>query len=185
LFSQMIPGWLYPDTDFITSFAPFNNLPTQYPITIEGEQKWFAQWAFESLAVCWLFPGKTIRVDSTCLDCGLPMRVDIQDGILRHVEPESIVGYVAVPFWRWYENIGHAWSTMNFFRSEEHVRNWVHFNPATENGIISVADLHRLFSCEHLRRRLDPDFISKRPILRQELLDTLKNMNLGPFWEIP
>ena len=43
LFSEMIPGWLYPDTDFITSFAPFNNLPTQYPITIEGEQKWFAQ----------------------------------------------------------------------------------------------------------------------------------------------
>ena len=43
LFSEMIPGWLCPDTDFITSFAPFNNLPTQYPITIEGEQKWFAQ----------------------------------------------------------------------------------------------------------------------------------------------
>jgi len=43
LFSEVIPGWLYPDTDFITSFAPFNNLPTQYPITIEGEQKWFAQ----------------------------------------------------------------------------------------------------------------------------------------------
>jgi hypothetical protein len=43
LFSEMIPGWLYPDTDFITSFAPFNNLPTQYPITIEGEQKWFGQ----------------------------------------------------------------------------------------------------------------------------------------------
>ena len=37
------PGWLYPNTDFITSFAPFNNLPTQYRITIEGQQKWFAQ----------------------------------------------------------------------------------------------------------------------------------------------
>lgn len=43
LFSEFIPGWLYPDTDFITSFAPFNNLPTQYRITIEGEQKWFGQ----------------------------------------------------------------------------------------------------------------------------------------------
>ena len=36
-------GWLFPNTDFITSFAPFNNLPTQYRITIEGQQKWFAQ----------------------------------------------------------------------------------------------------------------------------------------------
>ncbi len=38
-----IPGWLYPHTDYIASFAPFNNLPTQYRITIEGKQKWFGQ----------------------------------------------------------------------------------------------------------------------------------------------
>ena len=39
----MFPGWLYPNTDYITSFPPFNNLPTQYRITIDGQQKWFAQ----------------------------------------------------------------------------------------------------------------------------------------------
>ena len=39
-----IPGiWLFPDTDYIGSFAPFSNLPTQYRITIDGEQKWFGQ----------------------------------------------------------------------------------------------------------------------------------------------
>ena len=43
LFSPIFPGWLYPNTDYIVSFAPFNNLPTQYRITIEGRQKWFAQ----------------------------------------------------------------------------------------------------------------------------------------------
>ncbi len=43
LFSAGIPGWLFPNTDFITSFAPFNNLPTQFRITIEGQQKWFGQ----------------------------------------------------------------------------------------------------------------------------------------------
>ena len=36
-------AWLYPNTDYIVSFAPFNNLPTQYRITIEGQQKWFGQ----------------------------------------------------------------------------------------------------------------------------------------------
>jgi hypothetical protein len=39
----MFPGWLYPNTDYIASFPPFNNLPTQYRITIDGRQKWFAQ----------------------------------------------------------------------------------------------------------------------------------------------
>ena len=43
LFKAGVPGWLYPKTDLIASFAPFNNLPTQYRITIDGEQKWFAQ----------------------------------------------------------------------------------------------------------------------------------------------
>jgi hypothetical protein len=38
-----IPAWVHPDTDYIVSFAPFHNLPTQYRISIGGEQKWFAQ----------------------------------------------------------------------------------------------------------------------------------------------
>lgn len=44
LFSTLgFPGWLYPKTDTIVSFAPFNNLPTHYRLTIEDEQKWFGQ----------------------------------------------------------------------------------------------------------------------------------------------
>jgi hypothetical protein len=43
LLSGRVPGWLYPNTDYIVSFAPFNNLPTQYRITIDGRQKWFGQ----------------------------------------------------------------------------------------------------------------------------------------------
>jgi len=43
LFSAGIAGWLYPQTDHIVSFAPFNNLPTQYRITVDGRQKWFGQ----------------------------------------------------------------------------------------------------------------------------------------------
>ncbi len=43
LFKTGVPGWLYPNTDFIASFAPFNNQPTQFKISIDGEQKWFGQ----------------------------------------------------------------------------------------------------------------------------------------------
>lgn len=37
------PMWLHPGTDYIASFAPFNSLPTQYCITVDGQQRWFAQ----------------------------------------------------------------------------------------------------------------------------------------------
>ena len=44
LFSTLgFPGWLYPKTDTIVSFAPFNSLPTHYRLTIDGRQKWFGQ----------------------------------------------------------------------------------------------------------------------------------------------
>ena len=43
LLSTGIPAWVYPDTDYVSSFAPFNNLPTQYRISVDGQQRWFAQ----------------------------------------------------------------------------------------------------------------------------------------------
>ncbi len=43
LFSAGVPGWLFPNTNLIASFAPFNNLPTQYRISVDGQQKWFGQ----------------------------------------------------------------------------------------------------------------------------------------------
>jgi hypothetical protein len=41
--TRVMPMWLYPDTDLLVSFAPFNNLPTQYLITVEGQKKWYGQ----------------------------------------------------------------------------------------------------------------------------------------------
>ncbi len=43
LLASGVPAWVFPDTDFVASFAPFNNLPTQYRLTIDGHQRWFAQ----------------------------------------------------------------------------------------------------------------------------------------------
>jgi hypothetical protein len=43
LFGAAIAVWLFPKTDYIASFPPFSNLPTQYRITIDGQQKWFGQ----------------------------------------------------------------------------------------------------------------------------------------------
>jgi hypothetical protein len=43
LMQSGIPAWQHPGTDYVVSFAPFHNLPTQYRISIDGQQKWFAQ----------------------------------------------------------------------------------------------------------------------------------------------
>jgi hypothetical protein len=43
LVNSGIPAWLHPQTDYLVSFAPFHNLPTQYRISVNGQQQWFAQ----------------------------------------------------------------------------------------------------------------------------------------------
>lgn len=38
-----IACWFVQETDYIQSWAPFSNVPTQYLVTIKGEQKWYGQ----------------------------------------------------------------------------------------------------------------------------------------------
>ena len=93
-----VPGWLYPETDYIASFPPFNNLPTQYRISVRDQQKWFAQCGFEALAVTWLFPGEVVRIDAPCLDCNEPLVVEMQDGRFLTVNPPSMLGHLNHPW---------------------------------------------------------------------------------------
>ena len=36
-------GWFQSNSDEIESFAPFNNVPTNYRLTVDGQQKWYGQ----------------------------------------------------------------------------------------------------------------------------------------------
>ncbi len=43
----------------------------------------------------WLFPGKTIRVEAPCLDCGQSMVIEMKDEEILLVDPGTIVGYTS------------------------------------------------------------------------------------------
>ena len=102
LMASGIPAWLHPGTDYIASFPPLNAFPTQYRITVDGRQNWFAQCGFEALGACWLFPGRSVRVDAPCLDCNDPIAVEMRDGELVGVEPAGTVGHLNEP-WGWWK----------------------------------------------------------------------------------
>jgi hypothetical protein len=97
LMASGFPGWTHPGTDYIASFPPFNNQPTQYRITVEGEQKWFAQCGFEALAIRWLFPGKVVRVNAPCVDCGESIALEMRDEQVLLAQPDTVVGYAYSP----------------------------------------------------------------------------------------
>jgi hypothetical protein len=72
---------------------------------------------------------------------------------------------------------------MNLFRSEEHVRSWDGFVPGTEEGIITLPDLVKMFSGNYFRRRLDPDWVSRSRQYGAEMVATMQEIGkTGPFW---
>jgi len=75
---------------------------------------------------------------------------------------------------------------MNLFRSEEHVRNWARFDPATAEGIIPLSDLVKLFSGPYFRRRMDLDWVSRKQEYAREMIATMAEIGkIGPFWKRP
>jgi hypothetical protein len=75
---------------------------------------------------------------------------------------------------------------MNFFRSEEHVRNMPAFDPSTSDGMIPLGDLVKLFSGNYFRRRLDKDWLSHSREYAREMVSTLMDIGkTGPFWFRP
>ncbi|MEE9417036.1 MAG: organomercurial lyase [Acidimicrobiales bacterium] len=89
----LTPGWVHPGTDYLASFPPFNLQPTQYRVSIDGEQGWYAQCGLEALAIRWLVPGCNVRIDAPCLCCGEPMTIEMLDESISLMEPTEMVGY--------------------------------------------------------------------------------------------
>jgi hypothetical protein len=93
-----VGAWFVADTDTIESLAPFYNVPTQTKISIDGEQRWFAQCGLEALSLGFVFPGREVRIEEACLDCGEPVVVVLRDDRILSVEPETAVGHFNPPF---------------------------------------------------------------------------------------
>lgn len=86
--------WFVDDTDYIESFAPFYNLPTNVKVSVDGEHKWHAQCGLEALALRWVFPGSLVRIEARCFDCGDPIVVTFRDDEILEVFPDTVVGHM-------------------------------------------------------------------------------------------
>jgi hypothetical protein len=75
---------------------------------------------------------------------------------------------------------------MNLFRSEEHVRRWPLFDPASDDGIRPVAEFAVLFGLPMFRERSAPDYVQRLPALRDERLAASERFAKGSsFWAVP
>jgi len=74
---------------------------------------------------------------------------------------------------------------MNFFRSEEHLRNWEGFQEKKKGGIIALSDLMRLFSGPYFTNRRDPNYFSHMSEYATVMIATLDSLeNAGAYWRL-
>lgn len=64
---------------------------------------------------------------------------------------------------------------MLFFRSEDHLKNWARYDPATKDGISTLEGLLAMFSTSMFKRRLDKDYISNMKTYLGELIGEMGN----------
>ncbi len=49
-----------------------------------------------------------MKIEAPCLDCGDPVRVDMQDGKIKRTDPEGIAAYTSVPFSEWFQDLPYS-----------------------------------------------------------------------------
>lgn len=75
---------------------------------------------------------------------------------------------------------------MNFFRSEEHVKNWSLYTPLGEDYILPIADWGEIFSSKIFKQRLAPDYLSHSDEYVTDYHQSLKEIGkTSPFFQIP
>jgi hypothetical protein len=75
---------------------------------------------------------------------------------------------------------------MNLFRSEEHVRNWARYDPATEQGILPLQNVVNVFSGKFMQKRLDLNYASHALECFDEVVSVISEIaKTRPFWAPP
>jgi len=75
---------------------------------------------------------------------------------------------------------------MNLFRSEEHIRSWVRYDRAAEQGILPLENIAKVFSGNFFQKRLDPNYVSHVQEYFGAALSVISEIaKMRPFWTPP
>ena len=75
---------------------------------------------------------------------------------------------------------------MNLFRSEEHIRKWARYDPATEQGILPLQNVVNVFSGKFMQKRLDLNYASHALEYFDEVVSVISEIaKTRPFWAPP
>jgi hypothetical protein len=172
--------WFAPETDYISSWAPFSNIPNHHRITIGGEQKWFGQCGVEVLCAPRMFPGKEATIETRCPTTGTPITVRIKDGEILDLAPSTAVvlinhpfDRITTPFNEGEVSAAYACNDMHIFRSDEDGRDWSRFD--SEVGqLLPVAAIVAMSAHPFISERPRTDYYPRQEALFKDLMASMQ-----------
>jgi alkylmercury lyase-like protein len=169
---------LDPKTGDIWMAGPFSGVPTRF--RVNGDRtSWWANCAWDMLGIPAAL-SQSARVDARCADCDETFHIDV-DGKTGPVGNVHGLVHILLPASRWYADIGFTWSTMLFFRSEEHLTVWLDDHKTSRGAVLTLEETWRLAKAWYVDRR-DPAW---RPRSREEAQAVLDGVGLTePFWKL-
>ncbi|APA97106.1 alkylmercury lyase family protein [Nocardia seriolae] len=143
---------------------PFATFPNHYRISVDGQQRWFAECAVEACAISGQFPGSEVVVESVCRQTKVPVRLVGRDGILLDFAPKTLRVHLGYPLREMpYRVVG--WCDYNsFFASEDAADQWRSEHPDVHGITRSPEQMSRLIAEILAPGRLDHHYQPDLPL---------------------
>lgn len=167
---------LDPHTREIKVAMPFSTTETPFRV-LSGEHTYFACSAWDAFGIGVMIGGDSV-VATTCADCEGPI---VHRVAQRQLAEAHGVAHFAVPAAQWWNDIFYTFSTIQFFRNDDHVMEWSAQTETPIGAVVPIANLWQL-SRHWFENRLSPDW---RKPQREVLQEMLKDHGFtGPFWSL-
>jgi hypothetical protein len=172
---------LLPGTHRILMAFPFSAIATPYSVVLRGNQRYFANCAWDSIA---FYPvlHKPIHVESFCYHCGRALSFELRADKVKTGAGAPPVIYLGRPAAEWWTDIITTCSnTMLFFASSEHLQQWRDSHPDTGGVELPIETVLKL-SGPLYAGKMSAGFT--RPS-HDRMIQLFRELNLtGEFWRI-
>ncbi|ORB55464.1 hypothetical protein BST43_14780 [Mycobacteroides saopaulense] len=170
---------------------PFATFKNHYPITVGGQQKWYAECAVEACAISGQFPGAEVIVDSVCRQTKEPVRLVGRDGFLVDYSPVTLRVHLGFPVSEMPHRVV-GWCDYNsFFASEDAADQWKSERPQIKGITRAPEEMACLITGSIAEGRHDYDYQPSLPVLamarHMRKMGLTRTTRLGlrvpePFW---
>lgn len=168
-------------TQRILMAHPFSNMPTPFLVRTENGKRYYANCAWDSIALHFVL-SQPVQVESYCFHCNDPVQLGLKNERLVEKKPEDVLIHFSKPLAQWWDDVvDTCGNNMNFFSSEQHLKEWKAMNPS-KHGYTLTFDQVIAMSRFHYRDRFNIDY---RRHTNDELAAFFASIGLtGDFWRI-